>query len=134
LLGLLDEALESYWADSKQMYITGLSMGGYGAWHLTAAYPHRFAAIVPICGGGDPAWAEKLKPIPVWAIHGVHDDVVPLEETVRMVKALEHYRGNVRLTVYPYAGHDAWTAAYREQGLYAWLLSHTLPAESEGGL
>lgn len=76
-------------------------MGGYGTWRLAAAQPHRFAAIAPICGGGNPEDACKLKNLPVWAFHGARDGVVPLSESEKMVEALTKCGGNVKFTVYP---------------------------------
>src|SRR5262249_25621257 len=95
LLGLLDEVLATYSADGNRVDLTGLSMGGYGTWSLGISYPERFAAIAPICGGGDliplllasGAKAEALKTMGVWAFHGGKDPVVPLEESNRMVGA-----------------------------------------------
>lgn len=129
LLALLDEILGHYAADPARVYLTGLSMGGYGTWELASAHPERFAAIAPICGGGSPflgfpARVCALKDVPVWAFHGAKDTVVPLDESAKMVEALRAFGGNVRFTVYPEAGHDAWTETYANPELYAWFLSH----------
>ncbi len=110
--------------DTERIYLTGLSMGGYGTWALAAKYPERFAAIVPICGGGKRFMARSLKDIPVWAFHGAKDNVVPLKESVKMVNAVKALGGNARLTVYPDAGHDSWTETYRNKELYSWFLGH----------
>jgi predicted peptidase len=99
-------------------------MGGYGTWHLAAAQPQRFAAIAPICGGGNPTQAPKLKNLPVWAFHGAKDDVVPLSESEIMVSALQGCGGNVKFTVYPEAKHDSWTQTYNNPELYQWFLQH----------
>lgn len=133
LLALLDEVLAAHRVDPTRVYLTGLSMGGYGTWSLGLAHPERFAAIVPICGGGDPirvmlgdpARAQALRSLPVWAFHGAKDPVVRLEESERMVAALKR-AGNphVKLTVYPEAQHDSWTDTYNNPELYRWLLSH----------
>jgi predicted peptidase len=131
LLALLDETIQKYPINEKQVYLTGLSMGGYGSWSLASRYPQRFAAVAPICGGGEtlsfllapPARAAALKKLPVWAFHGAKDEVVPLQESERMVNIFKRVgNNNVRLTVYPEAGHDAWTEAYSNQELYDWLL------------
>ncbi len=133
VLALLDELLAKHRIDPERVYLTGLSMGGYGTWSLAAAAPERFAAVVPICGGGDPIKllladprrAEALKNLPVWAFHGAKDPVVKLEESERMVDALKRFGcREVQLTVYPEAGHDAWTETYENPKLYAWLLAH----------
>jgi predicted peptidase len=127
LNALLDEIVEKYRVDKDRVYLTGLSMGGYGTWALATAFPGRFAAIAPICGGGNPVEAVKLKDVPIWAFHGAKDNVVPLERSKEMVEAVER-NGNkeVKLTVYPEATHDSWTETYNNQELYAWLLKHKL--------
>ena len=96
-------------------------MGGYGTWFLAMAAPELFAAIAPCCGGGMP-WNAEVLTMPVWAFHGALDDVVPLTETVDMVKAIQRAGGNARLTVFGDCGHDAWTYAYDET-LLQWLLA-----------
>jgi predicted peptidase len=133
LLSLLDEVVSTMKVDTNRIYLTGLSMGGYGTWYLGLSHPERFAAIVPICGGGeilsvllasDPK-KQVLKSLGVWAFHGGKDPVVPLEESQRMVDILKKIGAqDVKLTVFPEAGHDAWTEAYKNPELYQWLLSH----------
>lgn len=121
---LLTDAVRRYHVDEDRIYLTGLSMGGYGTWALAAAYPERFAAIVPICGGGRPATANALKDLPIWVFHGAQDDVVPLTRSEAMVRAIEQLGGQVRFTIYPETGHDSWTKAYNDPNLYDWLLEH----------
>ncbi|MCC5655903.1 prolyl oligopeptidase family serine peptidase [Nostoc sp. XA010] len=121
---LLDQVIASYPVDPDRVYLTGLSMGGYGTWHLAAAQPERFAAIAPICGGGNPQAARNLKNLPVWAFHGAKDNVVPLSESEIMVSALKARDGNVKFTVYPEAKHDSWTQTYNNPELYNWFLQH----------
>ena len=111
--------------DPKRVYLTGLSMGGYGTWETSSKYPNIFAAIVPICGRGDPAMAERIKHIPTWIFHGAKDDVVPIKYSEAMYDALKQY-GNAEFTVYPEANHDSWTETYANMKLYEWLLSHKL--------
>ena len=125
LNALLDDVIERYAVDTKRIYLTGLSMGGYGTWALATAYPERFAAIAPICGGGDPDEACALKDIPVWVFHGAKDAVVSVEESKKMVKALEDCGGDVRFTIYPEADHDSWTETYDNPELYVWFLRHS---------
>jgi predicted peptidase len=122
LNGLLDEVQAHYRVDPDRVYLTGLSMGGFGTWSLAAAHPERFAAIVPICGGGTPADAPRLKDMPVWVFHGAKDPVVPVARSEAMVKALKEAGGNVQFTVYPDAGHDSWTKTYNNPEVYDWLL------------
>lgn len=124
LINLLDEIVEKYDVDKERVYLTGLSMGGYGTWALAAKYPDRFAAIVPICGGGSRLMARGLNKVPVWAFHGAKDKVVPVGESERMVEAINARGGNAKLTIYPDAGHDSWTKSYDNQELYDWLLEH----------
>lgn len=126
---LIDECIDLYPIDSKRLYLTGISMGGYGAWYYGVTWPHLFAAIVPICGGGYwfhgfPERVKALKDVPVWAFHGALDDVVPLSESAQLVSELRTVSENALFTVYPYAAHDAWTATYHNPQLYEWLLSH----------
>jgi predicted peptidase len=123
LIALLEETFSSFSIDKDRVYLTGLSLGGFATWTLSQQYPELFAAIVPICGGGTPSEAWRIKEIPVWAFHGAKDPVVPVEETQQMVQALEELNGNVRCTIYPEATHDSWTEAYNEPELYNWLLA-----------
>jgi predicted peptidase len=97
-------------------------MGGYGTWDLASNYPHWFAAIVPICGGGDVRRVRAVKDIPVWAFHGMRDNVIPIERSLELVRALEKIDGNVKFTVYPEANHNSWTQTYNNPELWEWLL------------
>lgn len=133
LLALLDSVAASHQVDTGRVYLTGLSMGGYGSWTLLSKAPERFAAVVPICGGGDRidillasrTKSEALKSLPVWAFHGGKDTVVPPSESERMVEALKKAGvKELQLTVYPEAGHDSWTEAYNNPKLYEWFLAH----------
>lgn len=121
---LLDHLLEQHPVDKNRVYLTGLSMGGYGSWRFGCAYPELFAAIAPICGGGVRGLVEPLKNTPVWVFHGAKDTAVPLALSEEMVHALEEVGGTVRFTVYPEAGHDSWTETYNNPELYDWFLSN----------
>jgi predicted peptidase len=121
---LVRHAIEKYKIDPKRVYLTGLSMGGYGTWDTAAKHPDLFAAIVPICGGGSPDKVSQHKQIPAWVFHGAKDEVVPLARSQEMVSALEAIGADVKFTVYPEAGHDSWTDTYNNSELYEWLLSH----------
>jgi len=125
LTALLDHILATYAVDPRRVYLTGLSMGGYGAWALGIAQPERFAAVAAVCGGGEPGKVCALKHTPVWAFHGEADRVVRLSESQQMVAALQACGGDVTLTVYPGVGHDSWTQTYTNPGLYAWFLQNT---------
>ncbi|MEM9830833.1 MAG: prolyl oligopeptidase family serine peptidase [Bacteroidota bacterium] len=126
---LLDEVIANHRVDLSRVYLTGLSRGGFGAWRMGIQYPETFAAIVPICGGGTPSYAQWLKDVPVWAFHGAQDQVIPLSRTVAMVEALQQAKGNVKLTTYPEAGHDSWTKTYNNPAVFEWLLSHRKPGK-----
>ena len=118
LVALLDEISGKYKVDPDRIYVTGLSMGGFGSWRLAAYAPERLAAIVPICGGGETYWAREFAHLPVWAFHGAKDAGVPLERSQAMVDALKKSGGDPKFTIYPDAGHDSWTAAYDDPELY----------------
>jgi predicted esterase len=113
-----------YKIDKERIYLTGLSMGGFGTWNIASKFPSVFAAIAPVCGGGDTTQVMKLKHLPVWCFHGAKDDVVNPEQSYRMVRALKKFNPDVKLTVYPDAKHDSWTATYNNDSLYTWMLQH----------
>lgn len=122
LNALLDEIVEKYKVDQDRIYVTGLSMGGFGTWALAAYAPERFAALVPICGGGEAFATRRISHVPVWVFHGAKDSVVPLSASETMVEAMRKAKGNVKFTVYPDADHDSWTETYNNPDLYTWLL------------
>ncbi len=122
---LLDHILATTKADPQRVYLTGLSMGGFGVWGWIAAEPGRFAAAIPICGGGNPEKADRLVNLPVWAFHGAKDGTVKPEKSREMVDAIKAAGGkHVKLTIYPDAHHDSWTETYNNPEIYKWLLSH----------
>jgi len=122
LMKLLERVQSKLAVDDRRIYVSGLSMGGFGTWAMITAYPKKFAAAVPICGGGNPALANKIKNLPVWVFHGDADETVPLERSQAMVDALEAARGKVQFTVYPGVGHDSWTRTYANPEVFDWLL------------
>ena len=121
LMGLLEQVRAAYPVDSARVYITGLSMGGYGTWGMLAAWPDYFAAAVPICGGGEPNSVALFKDVPIWTFHGARDGTVPVQQSRDMVEALEAVGGNVKYTEYPGERHACWEVAYREPDLFPWL-------------
>lgn len=131
LIKLLDDIIARYNVDTERIYLTGLSMGGYGTWALAAKYPESFSAIAPICGGGNRVMAFRLKDVPVWAFHGAKDNVVPLKQSEEMVNAIIARGGDARLTVYPDAGHDSWTETYNNEELYEWFLKHRIAGNTK---
>lgn len=126
LNALLDDIITRYAVDTSRIYLTGLSMGGFGTWHLAARFPERFAGIAPICGGGPTQHAARLSKTPIWAFHGAQDDVVPLSESEEMVAAVRTAGGNPRFTVYPEANHNSWSQTYDNPTLYTWFMEHKL--------
>ncbi|MBP3361486.1 MAG: prolyl oligopeptidase family serine peptidase [Clostridia bacterium] len=118
----------SEFADKDRIYLTGASMGGYAAWQLAMSMPELFAAIVPICGGGMCWYAGRLVNVPVWAFHAEKDSTVNVEESKKMVEAVNEKGGSAKLTVYTenHTGndHDAWTDTYKNPEVFIWLLSH----------
>jgi predicted peptidase len=125
-LAILAEVMNQYQVDPQRVYLTGLSMGGFGTWSLAARYPKRWAALVPVCGGGNPQHAAKIKDIPCWCFHGAADTVVPVTRSREMIQALQAEGGAPRYTEYPGVGHDSWTNAYGTAELYEWLLQQAL--------
>lgn len=119
---VLDKSLEELPIDCDRVYLTGLSMGGFGAWELAMRYPELFAALAPVCGGGDEAQAARLKNIPIRTGHGTADTVVWPIRTQRMVDAVRKAGGSVQYTEYEGVGHNSWTPFYSEQdGVVAWM-------------
>ncbi|HEX5026791.1 MAG TPA: DUF3471 domain-containing protein [Agriterribacter sp.] len=123
LKAMLYDLKKKYRVDNDRVYLTGLSMGGFGTWDFSEKYPDEFAAIAPICGGGDTSQVWKLRHMPVWCFHGAKDDVVPLAASRNMIDALKPYNTSVKFTIYPEATHNSWEATYNNDSLYSWLLS-----------
>jgi predicted peptidase len=123
-LAILDEVEKEYKTDAKRQYLSGLSMGGFGTWSIAAAHPDRWAAIVPICGGGNVKDAEKIKDIPCWCFHGDADTAVPVQRSKDMIDALKKAGAEPKYTEYPKVGHNSWDMAYGTDELYKWLLEH----------
>lgn len=122
LLALLDDLSEKYNVDEDRIYLTGISMGGFGLWALAFDAPDRFAALAPICGGGETYWAKSIKHIPAWAFHGELDDGVPVRRSQEMVDALTAAGGDPKLTIFPGVGHISWPTVYDDPEFYEWLL------------
>lgn len=128
LEALLAELEQRFRIDPARIYVTGLSMGAFGAWKLAAAHPEKFAAVVLIAGGGEPAQACRLAQVPLWLIHNGDDEVVPVRRSQELAAALQRCGAPVRLTIHPALArgqwsHDAWSAAYHDAALYDWLLA-----------
>lgn len=125
-LAILAEVEKEYKVDPKRVYLTGLSMGGFGTWSFAAKYPERWAAIVPVCSGGDPNQAAKIKDIPCWVFHGGADNVVSAKKSHDMVEALKAAGGHPKYDEYPGIGHNSWDKAYGTPELYDWLFKQHL--------
>jgi predicted esterase len=125
LAGLIDQIEASYRIDPKRIYVTGLSMGGYGTFDLAACYPQRFAAIAPLSGGESPEIADRLKTVPTWIFHGADDGVVPTRYSIDIAARMKEEGADVKLTVYPGVGHGGWDKTYADPDLYAWFLQHS---------
>jgi poly(3-hydroxybutyrate) depolymerase len=123
---LLQTVKKNYRIDDQRIYLTGLSMGGFGTWALAIKYPEEFAAIAPICGGGDIALTWKIRNIPVWCFHGVLDNIVPPSGSENMVRETARFNPNVRFTLYSDKAHNSWDTAYSSNdSLYQWLMAQT---------
>jgi predicted peptidase len=146
-MAALEAAQKEFHGDASRIYLTGLSMGGYGTWYLAGKYPGKFAAIAPICGGilvpdkaraqapdDNAPYVEAAKKIggktPVWIFHGGDDPVVPVTESRRMAEAMKAMGGEVHYTEYPGVGHNSWEKAYAEAEFPSWMLSKTAGANS----
>lgn len=126
---LLDHIVDQYQVDTDRVYLTGLSMGGFGSWALASRTPERFAAVAPICGGGDTAEATSLIDLPIWVFHGDQDRSVKIEESIEMVDAIRAAGGhNVMFTTLEHVGHNCWSAAYATPELYSWFDKHRASA------
>jgi predicted peptidase len=117
----LDRVLAEHDVDRSRVYLTGLSMGGFGAWDLAMRMPDRFAALVPVCGGGDPAEIERLRSLPIWIWHGDKDAAVPVARSRQMADALRAAGIDAIYTELPGVGHDSWRQAYGSEGVFSWM-------------
>ncbi|MDR3108402.1 MAG: dienelactone hydrolase family protein [Planctomycetaceae bacterium] len=124
---LLDDIEKNYKVDKRRVYVTGLSMGGFATWMMLNENVSRITAAVPICGGGDPAWAGKMLETPIQVFHGDKDGAVNIDMSRKMIEAIEKLGGKkITFTVYPGVGHDAWTQTYDKPELYEWMLKQSL--------
>ena len=126
VVAILDSLGREFSLDSNRIYVTGISMGGYGAFDIVTRYPNRFAAAYPICGAGDPTRATAIAMLPLWAIHAADDPTVPVAGSRDMINALKQAGGQPKFTEYPVSqriGHSAWVPAAKEPGLVTWLYS-----------
>ena len=120
-LELVEKLAAELPVDKSRIYITGISMGGFGTWDAIQRRPELFAAAIPVCGGGDVAQAPKLKDMPIWAFHGDKDSVVMPRRTKDMVEAIAKAGGSATLSLYPGVDHNSWTATYSNPQVLAWL-------------
>jgi predicted peptidase len=123
VLALIESLQKEFRIDKKRLYLTGLSMGGYGTWELLCRKPDLFAAGMPICGGGDVKKADKLTKIPIWCFHGDKDRAVPVARSREMIKAIEKAGGKPKYNEYEGVEHDSWTQTYRDPKVHEWLFA-----------
>jgi predicted peptidase len=123
LAPVIEHVATRFKIDRRRISVTGLSMGGYGTWAMATRYPDLFAAAAPICGGGDPGQAGRLKDLPIWAFHGGADPGVPVQHSQEMVDAIQRLGGRAKLTIYPGVGHNSWSRTYADPEFYDWLLA-----------
>jgi predicted peptidase len=135
VMATLKQTVSEFDADRGRLYMIGVSMGGYGAWHMAAEHSGTFAAFVSICGGSPLRTSDRFAGIarrigqtPVWVFHGADDRVVPVSESRQIVEALKAVKGKVRYSEYEGVGHNVWLNAMKEPELLPWLLSHRLAA------
>lgn len=125
LIKLLAHVRKQFPVDEKRIYLTGLSMGGFGSWELASRLPKTFAAVAPICGGGDSKKAEKLTEIPIWNWHGDADTVVPLAKSTEMVDAVKRAGGKkIKFTILKGVDHVSWPLAYNDPEFWKWIEAH----------
>ena len=122
VMAVLDSLVDGGAVDATRVYICGISMGGFGTWDALQRWPEKFAAAIPICGGGDPAYADAMKDIPVYIFHGLRDGIVMPSRSIQMYDALRE-AGNEEavLVTYPELEHGCWDEAFSTQGLFGWL-------------
>ncbi|MBI3235077.1 MAG: prolyl oligopeptidase family serine peptidase, partial [Bacteroidetes bacterium] len=121
VIELIHDMIKKFNIDTNRIYITGLSMGGFGAFDIIERYPNMFAAAVPVCGGGDTSLAPLIKNIPIWVFHGAEDPAVDPAFSISMVEALIKAGGHPGYTQYPEVGHFSWIGAYSDQMMFEWL-------------
>lgn len=122
-LALVEALQKQFSIDSTRVYVTGLSMGGFGAWEAVQRRPDLFAAAIPICGGGDPAYAKNVAQTAVWAFHGADDDAVKPSRTEAMIAAVTPLSKRVKVTIYANTGHDSWSKTYSDPKVLDWLFA-----------
>jgi predicted peptidase len=127
VLALVAETAEKHPIDPKRIYITGLSMGGFGTWDMLARSPQTWAAAIPICGGGDKKTAPAFKHIPIRIYHGAADEVVPPKSSELMAMALGNIGGKATIRLYPGVGHNSWTQTYKDREVIKWLFAQRKP-------
>ncbi len=132
LTATLDDVTRRYRIDPDRIYLTGLSMGGFGTWAWASMMPERFAAIAPICGGGEEFWTGNLTGMPIWCAHGTMDNAVPFDRSKEMVEGAVRNKAQVKFTIVEGGGHNVWTAFYARPDFYDWLLKYKLSDRKAG--
>lgn len=122
-LELLESLQKEFSIDSSRLYVTGLSMGGFGTWDIIQRRPDLFAAAAPICGGGDVDGAKTMAKLPIWVFHGDQDTAVKTQRSRDMVAALKAAGGEPKYTEYKNTGHNSWSPTYSDPKFYEWLFA-----------
>jgi predicted peptidase len=124
VMHLVDSLIDCGAADSTRVYLCGISMGGFGVWDALQRWPNKFAAAIPICGGGDLAYADRMKDVPIYIFHGLQDDVMMPSRSIQMYNALQAAGNNEAfLVTYPELAHECWDEAFSTSGLFQWLFN-----------
>jgi len=121
LIGLIQKLIRTFPVDSNRIYITGLSMGGYGTYDAIERYPHLFAAAVPVCGAADTSKVTSIVHLPIWIVHGAEDPAVNPQFSLDMLNALTNAGAHPGFTQYPESGHFSWLGAYSDALIMEWL-------------
>src|SRR5262249_32897835 len=127
VFAIIEQVQKDYHIDPDRIYLTGISMGGFGTWEMAMMRPDLFAAIVPVCGGGPVEAIGNVKDPPNWAFHGARDDRVPVENARRLIERLKQLGAEPKYTEFPMVGHMCWDDAYATKGLFPWLLKQKRP-------
>jgi predicted peptidase len=129
VIELLQNLEKTFTLDAQRFYVTGQSMGGFGAWSVITEHPDMFAAAVPICGGGDESAAQKLTGMPIWAFHGEKDEAVSVERSRKMIAAIRQAGGTPKYTEYKGADHVIWDRVFNEPELLSWVFAQNRTAK-----
>jgi len=125
---IFDSVCNYYKVEMTRMYVTGLSMGGFGTWDIICRFPGLFAAALPVCGGGDKEFIRRIRKTQIWAFHGLKDRLIKPKRTLELVNQLEKLKYPIKLTTFPTLGHNAWDSAYKitKPSFLEWMFAQQL--------